>query len=456
MPTPYPYQQAGIDFLARGRAILGDDVGLGKTGQALLAAQKLDAFPILVVVPKAATGVWVAEVAKWLEMDAETYLGPRRKFSRDAPVVITNYALFGEILNKRAWRLTIWDEAHKFRNGRVGGKGGTRPKLFAAAKKDQAQYAFFLTGTPVVNDADDLWPLLHLIDPKHWASYWHYVNAYMFKDNNGFGWKIHGVKDAVGLRRDIGPYLLRRTKTSPEVSLQLPPKTRQSWDVQMTRVQKTAYNQLVDEMLADLPDGGLLAVPNKIALLTRLRQLLVCPRLIGLDDDGAAFLALRDLFETAPHNAVVFTPFAEAVTPLTQLLGDIAQPYWITGKLSSRKLAETVAAFEHETWPKGRSKVLIATVQMSTSWAATSAATCYFIGYDWAPAVNEQAEGRLHRHGQVNPVLARYFVHRGTVDEHLMDILSYKTSVARLATDPAHMLRPGTGGRMKQRPSVLT
>jgi SNF2 family DNA or RNA helicase len=439
--TPYPYQEAGIDFLSRGRAILGDDVGLGKTVQALLAAQKLDAFPTLVVAPKAATGVWIDEVEKWLGMKAATYLGPKRRLRWDDPIVITNYAVFPEILNRRAWRLTIWDEAHKFRNGRIGGRNGTRPQLFKYARSDRAQYAFFLTGSPVVNEADDLWPLLHLIDPKRWKSYWKYVDAYMFKDNNGFGWKIHGVKDAPGLRRDIAPYFLRRTKTSPEVSLQLPPKTRQAWHIEMTPAQRRNYNSLVNEMLLDLPDGGLLAVPSKIALLTRLRQLLVSPHLIMPGGEpGAAFTALRDLFEESPHDAVIFTPFAEATEPLAGFLSKVGQSYIITGKLTPKELTQTVRQFQ--TDKINRAKILIVTVGMGTSWAATAASTCYFLGYDWAPAINEQAEGRLHRHGQVNPVLARYLVHRGTVDEHVMDILNYKTTIARLAADPEHMLRP--------------
>lgn len=440
MPELYPFQQVGVDFLSsRHGAILGDDMGLGKSCQALLAAAKLDAFPILVVCPNSATGVWIDEAAKWLDIEARTYLGPRRQLARDDPIVVTNYAVFGEILRKRAWRLVIYDEGHKFRNGRVGGKNKTRPKLFASAIKGSPQYTFIVTGSPVVNDADDLWPLLHLIHPNRWTSYWSFVNKYMFKMNNGFGWSVEGVKDVAGLRRDLAPFLLRRRKGDPDVQLQLPAKRRQGWPIKMTPLQRKAYDEIADNLLMEYPDGGFLAVPSEIAKLTRLRQLLVTPQLLGLDEPGAAFEALRDLFVESPHPAVVFTPFAQAIPFLQSHLAGAMETWVIRGGRPAEEITATSREFERS---RVQNKLLIATVGMATSWSATSASTAYFLEYDWAPKVNEQAEDRLHRHGQLNPVLCRYFVHNGTVDEHELDIMDRKTTIAKLAVDPAHFLRP--------------
>src|SRR5262245_19715886 len=124
----YDFQREGVDFLVQHkRAILGDDMGLGKTPQALKAAEALDAFPMLVVCPKAATGVWVREAEKWLGITPNAYVGPNRKLGRDDAIVIASYVGFEEVMSKRAFRLTVFDESHKLLNGRKGGKKGSRP-----------------------------------------------------------------------------------------------------------------------------------------------------------------------------------------------------------------------------------------------------------------------------------------------------------------------------------------
>jgi SWI/SNF-related matrix-associated actin-dependent regulator of chromatin subfamily A-like protein 1 len=442
-PELYDFQEEGVDFLAtQKRAILGDDMGLGKTPQALRAAERLDAFPMLVVCPKSATGVWMREAEKWLGITPNSYTGQNRKLDKDPAIVITSYVGVEEISSRLPFRLTVFDEAHKLRNGRIRAKPNKKsgesitPHLFLAAKKVKSPYMFHLTGSPIINDADDLWPLLHLANPYAWKSYWAYVNKYMFKDNNGFGWKVHDVKDPVGLRRDLERYMLRRKKT--DVLLQLPEKRRVPWDLQMTPTQKRHYDNLVKEMMTELTDGGdILAVPSKLALLTRLRQLLVTPRLLGIDEDGAAIEAIAEHLTENPHPAVVFTPFAQAIPHIHAALN--GQPVWeVSGKLSDRQLSAVTTSYQNSSAPN---KVLISTVQMGTSWEATSASNAYFLGYDWSPDINIQSEDRLHRHGQFNPVLARYFTYEETIDQHLMNILERKTTVKKLVLDAEAFLR---------------
>lgn len=438
----YDYQKAGVDFLVEHkRAILADDMGLGKTPQALRAAETLDAFPILVVCPKAATGVWKREAEKWIGVTPNAYVGQNRKLQRDAPMVISSYLGFPEVMSKLPYRLVIFDEAHKFRNGRVKVKKNKRgetvsPDWFKHARQLHAPYMFHLTGSPVVNDADDLWPLLNLLNPYAWTSYWSYVKRYMFMDNNGYGWKVHDVKDPVALRAALERYMLRRKKT--DVLLDLPEKRRDTWPLEMSPVQKRHYDSLVKEMMTELDDGGdILAVPSKLALLTRLRQLLVTPRVLGIDDDGAALEALSEQLHDSPHPSVVFTPFAQALPHIRAALNGL--PLWeVTSKLTDLQLEKVTN--EYQASP-AKNKVLLSTVQMGTSWEATSSSSVYFLGYDWSPDINIQAEDRLHRHGQHNPVMAWYFAHEETIDGHLMNILERKTTVKKLVLNAEAFLR---------------
>jgi SNF2 family DNA or RNA helicase len=87
-------------------------------------------------------------------------------------------------------------------------------------------------------------------------------------------------------------------------------------------------------------------------------------------------------------------------------------------------------------------RLLIASVRSGTSWTATAASNALFLGYDWTPSWNGQCEDRLHRFGQTQMVNAWYFVSRGTVDEHVLDVLDQKTSWNNLLLNPENLVRP--------------
>ena len=67
--TPYPFQTQGIDWLTtRREALLADTMGLGKSMQALCAADKIDAKRVLVIAPKATMTGWAREAKTWVEI----------------------------------------------------------------------------------------------------------------------------------------------------------------------------------------------------------------------------------------------------------------------------------------------------------------------------------------------------------------------------------------------------
>jgi len=428
---PYPYQQAGIDFLAAARkGILADEMGLGKTPQSLLAAAKEDAFPILVVAPKPAFGVWETESLKWLDIPTYVYGGAKRELPKETPpIVITSYALFGEVLKRRAWRLTVYDEAHRLRNR----KSRT---LFQIAKDTPSRNIHMLSGTPIVGELDDMWPLLHLARPETWRYYWPFVKRYMFAEQDpvfGF-WKHYGAQHTQELRERTADHFLRRLERV--VAPERPPRTRQQMPLEMEGLQKRLYNEMAEDALIQWGDNWL-AAPTEIAKLTRLRQLLTTPLLLGYPDEGAGFRALRETFELTPHPAAVYVPFAEAIPHLERYLTSVARVYTITADRSAK--AASIAR-EFDT-ANERSKVLIVSLQLGVGWEALSTANPYFLGLDWSPHFYDQAERRHARHGQHHPVTAHYLTHQGTVEDYAMDILDKKTTIRLLALDPQNMLR---------------
>ncbi|MCX6399931.1 MAG: DEAD/DEAH box helicase [Propionibacteriales bacterium] len=168
-----PHQAQLIASAAEGHRtyLLADEPGLGKTAQALLAAEAAGAFPLLAVVPNVVKTNWAREVDLWVPNRRATVLhGDGDDADGFADVFIVNY----EILDRHtAWLAThgfrgmIVDEAHYIKN-----KSSQRSQnVLDLSAKIRARIArpllMALTGTPLINDIEDfraIWQFLGWID----------------------------------------------------------------------------------------------------------------------------------------------------------------------------------------------------------------------------------------------------------------------------------------------------
>jgi hypothetical protein len=153
--------------------LLADEPGLGKTAQALLAAQAADAYPLLVVVPNVVKMNWAREVGLWTPEKTVTVIhGDGEGVDGWADIFVVNYEILDRHvgwLGNHGMRGMVVDEAHFIKNkssqrsqnvlhlsDRIRSRFG-RPLLMA------------LTGTPLINDIEDfqaIWEFLGWIDEK--------------------------------------------------------------------------------------------------------------------------------------------------------------------------------------------------------------------------------------------------------------------------------------------------
>ena len=153
--------------------LLADEPGLGKTAQALLAAETAEAYPLLVVVPNVVKTNWAREAAMWTPRRAATVIhGDGEDLDAYADIVVVNY----EILDRHAgwmgthgFRGMVVDEAHFIKNT----SSLRSRKVLEIADKIRQRVArplmMALTGTPLINDIDDfraIWQFLGWIDEK--------------------------------------------------------------------------------------------------------------------------------------------------------------------------------------------------------------------------------------------------------------------------------------------------
>jgi SNF2 family DNA or RNA helicase len=451
------YQKDALKFMVQRKAALEyDDMGLGKTLITLAAVDQLDGYPCLIVGPKFALSVWESEIAKWLDMPATIYSGKpkdrekqwKQFITRGDKFLITNYALLPEMASRSGimvedlrtalqntpgtfyWQAIIWDEAHM--GGLFNYKNDTF-KISAKLARDIPK-RFVLTGTPFRQGVVDLFGPLHLIAPNKFDSYWKYVNKYCTIIKDSFGKHIERNPANIGaFRMMLHQYMVRRTKE--QVLSELPGKNRQSLYVEMNAEQRKVYDELTEELIAEVPNtGDIIVTPNQMSLIMRQRQILACPQVLGLKYRGAAIDAIIEhshlsLDENKP--IVIFTPFKKAVPIIMEAIkeeyGVMAQIYCITGGLTAEQFGEQWMNFQKTTYG---CKVLICVIKSGASFQATVASTAYFLGYEWDFNMNEQAEDRLNRMGQKNFVNIYYLMHKGTVDEQVAQRLNEKKSAS--------------------------
>jgi SNF2 family DNA or RNA helicase len=405
----YPYQEEGVKFLVeRKRALLLDAPGLGKTAQAIRAAEALGAVRVLVVCPNVVKWQWVDEVGKWTPGRYALVCDQGREgaesFAVCAPLNKYNVIhwaalrLLPDSFFKLHWDVLIADEVHYACN-----KDAQRTRLL---KRVKAEYKWGLTATPYRNWVCELWSILHWLDKKKWSSYWRFFNEYMVYVDTEWGRDIMGERDLDYLAAELDGTCLQRTKK--EVAPWLPPLTTTYLPIGMTDEQRRSYKLVREELVVD--DKFVL---NPLQRTTELRKA-TC---------DARVAATKELLDTLVGPVIVFTNFVySAGAAVLQFGGSTRAVYCITGRSSEKARRFALAQFRDsamlsEDWDVP-GPVLIMTLGVGgTGLDLDEADTVVFTGAAWDSVLMEQALERIHRVNSTRPKHAYYIACKGTLDE---------------------------------------
>ena len=408
-----PYQITSYEWLKASQyRILADDPGVGKTHPAIFAVKGLYG-PKLIVAPAYLLVNWKVE----LENSGETHISlvkgtPLEKGERliaDAVWFIISYETFAATKNFKALRARIWsaiifDEAHRLR-----GRNSARTRA-ALAFKPYTSRAFFLTGTPVIKNGGDLFPMLKFCNPTEFSSYWRFVETYCKVSSTPWGKKVGKFIDKPAFEAMLKPYMLRRTLQ--EVFPEMPPVITRDVYVELTESSRKEYKVAKADYLITNPDGRKTRI-GAGGLVSALRKLTV--------QSGPKDEALIGLLEDIPEGEqiVVFAWYRSSVEHLQVLLPSAAGFH---GELPQSDRDYLIDAFK-----QGIFRVLIATLStMKEGVNLQNAQHVIFYEQDWVAATNEQAIARLHRRGQEKTVFAYNLITRKSIDESV-----YKAAAKR-------------------------
>ncbi len=449
------YQRYGAAWLEehyhRGLgAILADDMGLGKSVQAIAFLLQEQAergtlpAPTLLVCPTSLLGNWRREILRFgPTLKVYTHYGPDRPRGqaffdavRDQDIVLTSYALArrdADLLSQQTWFGVILDEAQMIKNPNA--------QITRAVNAFQADYRFALTGTPIENRLSELWSLFNFTNRGYLGS--------RSKFRKEFALPIENYQDAIALarlQRMVRPFILRRLKTDPNVIQDLPERLEMDVFCTLTEEQAQLYQQVVEEGLPRIADarGGERRI-HVFNLLTKLKQILNHPvqylyhispnhipkePLAGRSGKLDRLTAMLGELLEVGDKALIFTQFAEMGYLLADYLPAAldAPVLYLHGGVPGGKRQEMVNRFQED--PHAPS-IFILTLKAGGLGLNLTAANHVF-HYDrwWNPAVEKQAADRIFRIGQTRNVQIHKFITAGTLEENIQEMLERKRQLA--------------------------
>lgn len=437
-----PYQEIDVRGMVRRKKVYNaNEMGLGKTVEALEVIYRTKATSALIIAPKMALGTFQAELLKWYGAESTLYDGTpkqrakiREAWKKNPTILISNIHKIEELHGMQStWDIIICDEIHAPNVGLLNHKN----KFYKLFSKMRSEYLILMTGTPIRRSIGDLFAPLHLLDRRKFRGFYQFINTYGIVTKGMYGIEIaNKPKNPEQFKEMLRYYMIRRRKK--EVLKDLPPKQRQSLKVEMSKVQKRAYKEIVEEDMLET-DDDILLMGYRMTKDLRLRQLLVSPKILGIDDTGGAIEALMyqlDKEFASKRSVLICTPFRKGIEVLREEISkkfDRVDIFEIHGGIKG--LPQKVAA-EFQACQNYR-KVMLLVIKSGASFTITDASSAYFVGYEWSAIENYQAEDRIHRIGQKNKVNIYYLLHENTVDDLVLDKLREKNESQLWILSPA-------------------
>src|SRR3989449_5047634 len=430
----------------RGRAILADEVGLGKTIEAGLVLKEYAVrgliHRVLILTPAALTDQWREEMETKFALPFAV-LRSIRDWDRK-PFVIASMDTAKREPHRRAaqarpWDLIVVDEAHRPKN-----RFSLNWRFVAGLSK---KYMLLLTATPVQNDMDELFNLVTLLKPGQLHTYDRFLERYVASPDRRVPLRVPELR---GLLRDV---LVRNRRG---IAFTLPPRRVHSLAVRLSPAERRLYDDVTEfvreaywSASGRLPWTARLTLivlqreigRSTFAVAETLRRLTQSPlfrmdereRLEELRQEAVTISTnvkasrLREFLKSIDEKALIFTQYLRTLEYLREVLE--ADGYRVAAYHGSLSLAAKDAAVR--TFREDR-EIFLSTEAGREGRNLQFARTVVNYDLPWNPLRIEQRIGRVHRLGQDPEVHVVNGWAEDTVEANLMELLDRKIHMFEL------------------------
>ena len=433
--------------------LLADEPGLGKTAQALMAANVAQAFPLLVVVPNVVKTNWAREVQRWIPQRSSTVVhGDGDDLDAFADVIIVNYEILDRHvgwLGRFGFKGMVVDEAHFIKNATSQRSRHVQALATSIRAVTPKALMMALTGTPLINQIEDfrmIWKFLGWIDDKK------PLGELMVKLEDTGLTPVDPGFFAEARRSVIDMGIVRRKKV--DVASDIP--ARRIADIPV---------ELDDEYGRSIQASERALIARLVERYRRVASAREVPP-VGVDAELVRLVAQSELEESkgSTNGDNVFTLVrrigtakavlaADYTAQLARNVGkvvffakhidvmDAAEAHFasaglksvsVRGDQSTKARQEAIDAFTNDE------DVAVIVCSLSAAGVGLNlqaASNVVLAELSWTSAEQTQAIDRVHRIGQELPVTAWRILAAQTIDARIADLIDSKAGLAARALD---------------------
>jgi len=427
------YQKLGVQFssLVRDGFLLGDEMGLGKSIEAIAIAvsRKMmnNAKKCLVIAPASIKYNWKEEFEFWTNESFTIIDGPANK--RDAlwenndfftvvnPELIVRDFDDAAIL-KQEFDVIIVDEIHMLKNYK-----SKRSEYVKKLKLSEGGIKIGLSGTPIDGRLEDLHSIFEFLVPNLFTTRGKFLDKYAIRDQYN---SVIGYVNVNEINETIKPFFLRRLKK--DVAKELPEKIFKNVYIDLSTEERKIYNAIRNQSHKITEDS------EAITAILRARQFCNAPGLVDeYPEFGAKYAACMDLLEeiiSSGHKVLVFSMFEQMVD---RLYVQFEKNGWkcqkITGKVKKKDRPLIAREFNEDP------TIDICVMDEAGSTGLNFQKASYVMHYDdnWSPAIMKQRTDRAHRLTTKHVVTVVNFICRNTIEDHIREVLRDKDALSASA-----------------------
>lgn len=341
---------------------------------------------------------------------------------KDNSVHILNYEAFKihyESILSAGYKCLIVDESSKL-------KGVTTQISKKLVKfSQQIESAYLLSGTPSPNSRMELYPQIDALSPGLLGyNFYSFRNHYFHAlDRNGFKWaeNLSTMQDFINRLRKVSISIRK------EDCLDLPDKTYELREVEMTPEQSRIYKQMKNQLVADIGDITVVS-PTVLTKIMRLRQ--ITSGFIYHNDGSLRFsdskfkVLNESLEEIGDNQIIIWAVFKEEVRKLLDMIPNSAGVY---GDISQDEKSANIEDFKN-----GKYQYLIANpASMAHGQTLVNASYSIYYSLDWSGELWEQSNDRIYRYGQKNQCTYIILCCANTIDTIIYKKLQTKIEDSR-------------------------
>ncbi len=439
-----------------GRALLADEVGLGKTIEAGILLKEYFTTGLirtaLILVPPSLVGQWKDEMESKFDLDFyankddSRFEGYNKHRMLIASLSSAHMEKNASDLNSIDWDMVIVDEAHRLKNSKT--------KAHQFVKELPKKFLLLLSATPVQNNLKELYNLIELIRPGHLGTWNDFAGKYLQEENG----RTLRMENRDSLQDSLSNVIIRTTREEVKKYIQFTDRIPKTHILESTGSEKELYSATTDYVRSIWGQlGGSAILPlmmlqrqlssSTSATIPALRRKMrgnseenkAIEELISMAEKikiDSKMIKLKEIIQKDSESKfLIFTEFRDTQDYIYDSFDDEKfNVVKFNGQMSTGERDTAVNKFKRD------SQIMVAT---EAGGEGKNFQFCHnVINYDlpWNPMRVEQRVGRVHRIGQTEDVIIHNFAIEDTIEEYVLKLLYEKVNLFKMTIGELDLL----------------